>query len=368
MPPAALVVCLLGAPAGCALPARGAAGPGPVLYVANSGDGTLTPLAAASGQPAGPPLPGGPAPAQVAAGPPGHLLVVAAAPGADGPLTHVAAGGPDRRARPLPLGEPAEDAYLAGAGGPAAVVAYHRPRPPAGAAAAPRCRLALVDARAGAVTRTHTVCGARERVTGLAFEEGPAGPVAYVGLQDTAAGGGPPGDPAGGGHRVVALDAARGVPLAVRPTAGVPSLLVLAPAGERDGTRLYAVETLAGPEDDPPRPARGRLLLLDPATLVVVRQWPLDYRPAGLAVAPDGGRAYLLLEATVRALDLATGADRLLARLPERALGLAVTRDRVYAVGPDGPGVWALRRRDGRLLATLPVGRGPVALALSGAA
>ena len=346
-----------------------------MLYVANSRDGTLTPLAAASGQPAGPPLPGGPAPAQITAGPAGHLLVAAAAPGADGPLTHVAADGPARRARPLPLGEPAEDAYLAGAGGPAAVVAYHRPRPPAGAAAAPRCRLALVDARAGAVARTHTICGARERVTGLAFAEGPAGPVAYVGLQasapDAGAGAGPPGGPggsAGGEHRVVALDAVRGVPLAVRPTAGVPSLLVLAPAGERDGTRLYAVETLAGPEDDPPRPARGRLLLLDPATLEVERQWPHDYRPAGLAVAPDGGRAYLLLEATVRTLDLATGADRLLARLPERALGLAVTRDRVYAVGPDGPGVWALRRRDGRLLATLPVGRGPVALALSGAA
>ena len=85
-------------------------------------------------------------------------------------------------------------------------------------------------------------------------------------------------------------------------------------------------------------------------------------------MAPDGEWAYALLDATVRALDLTTGADRPLARLPERGLGLAVTRDRVYAVGPYGPGVWVLRRRDGRLVATAPVGRRPVALALTGAA
>jgi DNA-binding beta-propeller fold protein YncE len=347
------------------VPDRGAAGSGQVLYVANSLDGTLTPLDGAGGHVIGPPLPAGPAPSQLAPGPPGTLLVASTAAGPGGPLTHVARAGPGWRARPLPLGEPAEVAHLA-ADGPRAVVAYHRP--PDGAPGAPRCRLALLDARAGAVERTHTVCGAHELVTGLAFEDGPAGPVAYVGLQDTAASGALPGGGAGSRHRVVAVDAARGTPLAVRPTAGVPSHLVLAPGGARGGARLFAVETLAGPEDEPPRPPPGRLLGLDPTTLEVERQWPLDYRPTRLAVAPDGAWAYALLDATVRALDLTTGADRPLARLPERGLGLAVGRDRIYAVGPYGPGVWVLRRRDGRLVATAPVGRRPVALTLAGAA
>src|SRR5687767_603978 len=105
-----LAVCLTGslALAGCAVPDRRGAGSGQVLYVANSLDGTLTPLDGAGGHVIGPPLPAGPAPSQLAPGPPGILLVASAAAGPGGPLTHVARAGPGWRARPLPLGEPAE--------------------------------------------------------------------------------------------------------------------------------------------------------------------------------------------------------------------------------------------------------------------
>ena len=49
-----------------------------MLYVANGRDGTVTRLDAGSGRVLGPPLPAGPAPAQVVAGPGGALLVLAA--------------------------------------------------------------------------------------------------------------------------------------------------------------------------------------------------------------------------------------------------------------------------------------------------
>jgi len=66
-------------PAACAgpgAPARtGSAG---LLYVANGGDGTVSRLDPQSGRPVGPPLPAGPAPAQLAPGPGGTLLVLPA--------------------------------------------------------------------------------------------------------------------------------------------------------------------------------------------------------------------------------------------------------------------------------------------------
>ena len=46
----------------------------------------------------------------------------------------------------------------------------------------------------------------------------------------------------------------------------------------------------------------------------------------------------------------------LLAPLPEQSLALAVAGDRIYVSSAYGRGLWAFRRRDGRLLATLPVG------------
>ena len=72
-------------------------------------------------------------------------------------------------------------------------------------------------------------------------------------------------------------------------------------------------------------------------------------------MAPDGEAAYALHDGTLICLGLAGEADRSVA-LPGRGLALAVTRDRVYVSSAYGPELWAVRRRDGRLVATLPVG------------
>ena len=54
--------------------------------------------------------------------------------------------------------------------------------------------------------------------------------------------------------------------------------------------------------------------------------------------------------------------------LPERGLALAVTRDQVYVSSAYGREVWAFRRRDGRLVATLRTGLSPADLVTSPAA
>ena len=102
-------------------------------------------------------------------------------------------------------------------------------------------------------------------------------------------------------------------------------------------------------------------------TLAVEREWPLFPLPAALAVAPDGEHAYALTAHLLTHLDLGTGARRLLASLPRDGAGLAVTETRVYAAGPAGRDVWAIERRSGRLVQTVPVGRNPVHLALGSA-
>ena len=111
-------------------PARaGAAG---VLYVANGGDATVSRLDPQSGRPVGPPLPAGPAPAQLAPGPGGTLLVLPAG-GPAWRLTHVAPPphpGGESPARAVPL-EPG------GSGGGARLV---RRRPGRGGAGLPRPR------------------------------------------------------------------------------------------------------------------------------------------------------------------------------------------------------------------------------------
>ena len=243
--------------AGCAPPSDRAAGAPPVLYVANSADGTVARLDGATGRPLGPPLPAGPAPGQLARGRDGSLLVLSAARDAARPLTRLAPAGDGRRVGGAPRG-----LARAGARGPPRRrrrALRGGGRPGAGGRARPARRAAL-PADAGRRPRRRrrghapAVCGPHDLVTGLALDDGPAGPVAYLALWRTrpAAPGGDPAAPAGaaGPHRVVAVDARTGAPVAVLPLAGVPVLLALGPAPGGLGRRLYAVERLAGPEDE----------------------------------------------------------------------------------------------------------------------
>jgi hypothetical protein len=283
----------------------------------------------------------------------------------------------------VPFGAPAGRALLAGGGGPDAIVAYQAADADL---RAPRCRLALVDARSGAVTRTTTVCRPGERVDAVALAGGaaggdPPGAVAYLAIRPLAPAA--PGLPAGGPARVVAVDPTTGSVVAGLPLAGAPSHLVLAPGPAGTGARLYAVETPAQRPvlegtGGPPQPGgpdeaagAGRLLGLDPASLEVLSVQPLAHPPLALAVGPDGERAYALVGLgdprrgdALTELDLVAGTERPFAALPGAALDLAATPGRVYASAPTRGVVWALDRRTGRLVATLPAGRGPAGLAL----
>jgi hypothetical protein len=166
---------------------------------------------------------------------------------------------------------------------------------------------------------------------------------------------------------VLAVRAQTGAPVAVLPLAGEPGLVVGGPAPGRLGRRLYAVERLSGPEDEPPAAVGARLLGLHPTTLEVESERRLDFVPSRLVVAPDGDVAYALHDHQLTRLGLDGSPDRSVT-LPERGLALAVTRERVYVSSAYGPELWAVRRRDGRLLATLRVGQVPADLATGPAA
>jgi hypothetical protein len=220
----------------------------------------------------------------------------------------------------------------------------------------------------GRIERRHTVCAGDEFVTGLALADGPAGPVAYLGILG-------PTPPATAGHaapratasRIVAVDAQTGAVGATRPLAGEPWHLVLAAAPGRGGRRLYAIEAPPRAWDAAQGVPPGRLLELDPLTLAVEHERPLSPLPDALAVAPDGDHAYALAGSRLTHVALDTGAQRLLALLPRGAADLAVTDARVYAADLGGREVWALDRLTGHLVATVPVGRHPMHLVLGDA-
>jgi hypothetical protein len=377
--PATVALAALVAAAGVAgvacAPAGGSpAGGGQTLYVADGVGGTVARLDGHTGRPLGPPLAAGPMPWQLAVGPDGGVLALSGSPTAARPLTRVGRTGAGWATHPVALTGPVREGRLAGDGGRYAVVVDRPPAGPVGpatdpAAAPPGCRLTLVDVPAGTVAATSAICGPHDLVTGLAFEGGPDGPVAYVALwnlrprapgEAPGAPGAPeapeaPGPPAVP-NRVLAVQAQSGRPVAEFPVAGVPGLAAVGPATGRLGRRLYVVERLSSPLDDPPGPPRGRLLGLHPTTLEVESDRPLDALPTRLVVAADGDAAYALHDHTLTRLGLDGGPDRSVA-LPERGLALAVTRDRVYVSSAYGPELWAFRRRDGRLVATIRVGQ-----------
>jgi DNA-binding beta-propeller fold protein YncE len=348
----------------CAAPGGGAAGGQGALYVANALDDSLTRLDGQSGHVIGPDLPAGRAPGQLAPGPAGSLLALSAAADRDGEVTHLARsagrGARDWLARPLPLGEPARRALLAGDGAGDAVVGYHASVP---GESGGTCRLALVDVNHGVVRRTHTVCAPRETMTGLALAGGPGGGIAFVGLSRRAAGAG--GGPAAG-HRIVALNAETGAVVASRGMAGPPEHLTVAPGTERSAPRLYCVVGSDYVDADETIPARGRLLGLDPATLADESEFLLPAWPSALAVAPDGGRAYGLTPGggSLMDLDLGRGVEGRRAGLPGRGTRLAVGERWVYVANTAGDEVWQLDRGDGRLARSIRVGRRPIGLAL----
>jgi hypothetical protein len=165
---------------------------------------------------------------------------------------------------------------------------------------------------------------------------------------------------------VVALDARSGKVLAVRALASAPEYLQLQPAGhDLPAGRLYVLEGAPGAESDYSTQGRWRLLGLHPATLETEQEAYLGVQARALTVAPGGRHAYALAAGgkDVLHVDLTTGVTRRIGALPGHAAGtMAVTEGHVLVPNPLGQEVWALDRRDGRLAATIPVGRRPVAV------
>jgi hypothetical protein len=385
-PLAAGLAALVVLAAACAPPAGAAAArvPAPVLYVADAG-GTVTPRDAATGRAVGPPVPAGPAPWQMAPGPNGSLLVLPAGSRFRDRLTFVPAAGTGGAARPVPIDPDAFGTLLAGDGGPYAAVAY-QVLPPARTPQFVRpspCGLALVDLRTGTVARVHAPCGPNDVPLGLALENGPTGPVAYLGLWRRP--GEADGRPVPGGGRVVALHGLTGAALGAAPLAGLPVHLLVAPAAGEAGRRLYAVEAvpdmsqadsrLGSPDQELAAADRWHLWRLHPATLDVETGVLLQHAPRWLAIAPDGAHAYALAgpgsfstPSPVLHIDLTRGAWRLWARVPGSGLGgLAVTADRVYVPDTEGGALAVVDRRSGLVVRRLPAGRHPLAITLAGA-
>jgi len=119
---AGAVVALVCAVAGCGPALTGTPGApgGPVLYVANAGDGTLTRIDATAGRVIGRAVPGGAAPWLLAVGPGGEVLAQSTTTGAEARLTFLASATEGRRARPLALEPGARRPLLAGGGRAAA--------------------------------------------------------------------------------------------------------------------------------------------------------------------------------------------------------------------------------------------------------
>jgi hypothetical protein len=296
------------------------------------------------------------------AGPHDGLLVLSAPIGAQ-ELTQVVPSGPGWATRPLPVETGVRGAVLAGAGGRYAVLAYRVGTP--GAGGTQRCRLALLDLEAGAVLRTHNVCGAGESLRDVALDEATGAPIAYVALWR-----GPTPDTTGyvagdGSGRVVALAAETGAVLASHTTEEVPERLLPGPAPGGVGRRVYSLEVMERVDLD-----AARLVALDAATLYPERDYPLPTVPLWPALAPDGEHLYALAglggagARRIMALDLTTGAVSPLLNLPGDGLGLAATAGALYVLDSEHGRLWTFDRHRGRLLNTTPIGRRPIAMTL----
>jgi outer membrane protein assembly factor BamB len=360
--------------AGCDPPSAGESGApprAPLLYVANALDGTVTRLESGGNRVVGAALPAGRAPWQMAVGASGTMLVLAAGASTRNSLTYVAPSVGVWRARSLVLEPGAQQLLLAGDGKRYAAVAYGVAD--AGAPGVPlRCRLALVDLRTGAISRTYTPCAGEEGVTSLAVDTTAAGTTVYVGISSWYEENGRRQRSKNG--QIVALDAETAVPLVTYPAAGWPRSVQLAPGPGGLGRRLYCLVAVPGPnwdgreDEDSWLYASGgelRLLALDPAALTPLDAHALAFMPSSLAVAPDGQSAYALtvMGSQIVHIDLATGATRRLWQFrPTDATDLAVGDKRLYLVRPYDNEVWVLDREHGRVLKTVPVGHHPLGI------
>jgi hypothetical protein len=144
---------------------------------------------------------------------------------------------------------------------------------------------------------------------------------------------------------------------------GTPVDLRLAPRGGGAPPALFLLEQSGGAGGVVPAPERGRVLVLDPLTLGVLGEYPLDGPASRLLPAPDGRSAFLVRHDVVQRLDLGTGELRHVARLPGRVVAAELAGDRLYLGSPEGPVLWVLDARTGVRRPDLRLPGRPVSLA-----
>jgi hypothetical protein len=269
-------------------------------------------------------------------------------------------------------------AWLAADGQRYALAAYwQRPGAPALGDAAPpespgtpadgaHCALLVADLRSGETATAPGPCRAHERVRSVALDpggpngDGPLAGYAYLGLEDARAGA------EHGAGRLVLLALRSRTVAGSLALPGTPVDLRLAPPGRGAPPALYLLERSGGAGGVVPAPERGRVLVLDPLTLDVLGEHPLDGPAARLLPAPDGRSAFLVHHDAVQRLDLGTGRQRPLARLPGRVVAAELAGGRLYLGSPEGRVLWVLDARTGLRQPDLRLPGHPVGLAVVG--
>jgi YVTN family beta-propeller protein len=193
-------------------------------------------------------------------------------------------------------------------------------------------RLEVVDAAAGTVSSTLGVGGIPDSVA-----VSPDGSKVYVA------------DAAG---RLDVIDTATGKVSAAAQMGGAPDSVAVSP----DGSKVY----VAG--------AAGQLTVINAATSAVAAKVTVGGLPDAVAVSPDGSTVYLA-GAAGRLATISAGPDQVTATLNVGGApdSVAVSPDgsTVYVAGAASKTMTVINAATGQIQATVPVGRGAIALALS---
>lgn len=184
-----------------------------------------------------------------------------------------------------------------------------------------------------------------------------------------------------GGNSVSRIDLATSTVTATIPVPGNPTSVAITP----DGARAYVVQSTNCPAPPVPTPGPGptptpggptpgptpvppcTVAVIDTATNTVVTNVTVGHDPFAIAMAPNGGFAYVTNRAddTVSIIDTAT--DTVIDEVPvgDTPKGIAAGFGVVYVANDNSNTVSVYREIDFGLLTTIPVGASPLSVAVS---
>ncbi|HEV2124456.1 MAG TPA: hypothetical protein VGW38_17015, partial [Chloroflexota bacterium] len=228
-----------------------------------------------------------------------------------------------------------------------------------------RCVLLVVDLISRESVSAALQCGREESIRSLALDSagdlhgaGTHAVYAYVGLENTHEGS------ENRVGRLLAMELPSGKVIAAIGLSGKPVALRLALRSRGEPAALYVLESSGGDGTSVPLPEQGRVLVLDPLTLGVLGEYPLNSTASHLATTSDGQSVFLVHRDTVQRLDLPTGKARQMARLPGHVVAAEVLRERLYLASPEARVLWVLDARTGYRQPDLRVAGHPISLAV----